>query len=241
MAEPGVRGIYLRAGALILILGVAITVAVVVGLPDVAALRADIAAAGPIAPAAFVLAYALATLAPVPKSVLSAIAGLLFGLVAGIVLVLVAAMLGALAAFLLGRVLGRGAVQRFTGARVARVDELLSRRGLIAVIGLRLVPVVPFTAINYTAGLTGVRLRDFTLGTAVGILPGTVAYVTLGTYGSAPGSWPFILSAAALGLLTAAGVVAARRSRARAASVAAEVTHGQTGGSTAAPSPSRQH
>lgn len=246
MAEPGVRGIWLRGGVLILILGAAITAAVVVGLPDVAALQADIAAAGPAAPVVFVLVYSAVTLAPVPKNVLSAVAGLLFGLVTGIALVFVAAMLGALMAFWLGRVLGRGAVERFTGARVARVDELLARRGVMAVIGVRLVPVVPFTAINYTSGLTGVRLRDYTVGTAVGIVPGTVAYVTLGTYGSEPVSWPVALSAAALGLLTAAGVVAARRSRARSAS---EVTAGRPSeeddsgeGDDAAvvPSPSRQ-
>ena len=246
MAQPGARGIWLRAGVLILILGVAITAAVMVGLPDVAALQADIAAAGPVAPFAFVLAYALATLAPVPKNVLSAVAGLLFGLVAGIALVFVAAMLGALAAFWLGRVLGRGAVERFTGARVARVDALLARRGVMAVIGVRLVPVVPFTAINYTSGLTGVRLRDYTVGTAVGIVPGTVAYVTLGTYGSQPVSWPVALAATALGLLTAAGVVAARRSRARAASEVAagpqsEVDDSGEGDDPAvASSPSRQ-
>jgi uncharacterized membrane protein YdjX (TVP38/TMEM64 family) len=149
-------------------------------------------------------------------------------------------------AFWLGRVLRRGAVERFTGARVARVDKLLARRGVMAVIGVRLVPVVPFTAINYTSGLTGVRLRDYTLGTALGIVPGTVAYVTLGTYGSEPVSWPVALSAAALGLLTAAGVLAARRSRAR---VASEVTagtqseeddSGEGGDAAMAPSPSPQ-
>ncbi len=218
MAEPGTRGLFLRGGVFLLVLSVAITAAVVVGLPDVAALHADIAAAGPAGPAVFVLVYAVATLAPAPKNVLSAVAGLLFGLVAGIALVFVAAMLGALTAFWLGRVLGRGAVERFTGARVARVDELLSRRGVMAVIGVRLVPVVPFTAINYTAGLTAVRLRDYVIGTAVGIVPGTVAYVTLGTYAAEPVSWPFAISAAVLGLLTVAGVVAARRSQARAAS-----------------------
>lgn len=244
--EPRVRGLWLRGGLLVLILAAAIIAAAVVGLPDVAALQSDIAAAGPAAPVVFVLAYAALTLAPVPKNVLSAVAGLLFGLVTGIALVFVAAMLGALTAFWLGRVLGRGAVERFTGARVARVDELLARRGVMAVIGVRLVPVVPFTAINYTSGLTGVRLGDYTLGTAVGIVPGTVAYVTLGTYGSAPVSWPVALSAAALGLLTAAGVVAARRSRARAASEVTPATRSEGDDSgdgvdpAVAPSPSRQ-
>ncbi len=101
----------------------------------------------------------------------------MFGLAAGIAIVLVAAVLGAIVAFGLGRTLGRDAVQRFTGTRVARVDALLRRRGILAVIGLRLVPVVPFTAVNYAAGLTSVGVRDYVLGTAVGIVPGTVAYV----------------------------------------------------------------
>ena len=233
MAEPGVRRLITRAGVLILLLGASIVVALLVGLPDVASVRADIATAGPAAPAVFVLAYAVVTLAPVPKNVLSAVAGLLFGLAAGIALVFVAAMLGALMAFWLGRALGREAVERFTGARVARVDDLLSRRGVVAVIGVRLVPVLPFTAINYTAGLTGVRLRDYVTGTAVGILPGTVAYVTLGTYGAEPASWPFVISAAALGLLTAAGLANGRRSRTRSRADAVEGTqaraddHGQ--------------
>ncbi len=48
---------------------------------------------------------------------------------------------------------------------------------------MRLVPVLPFTAINYAAGLTSVRTRDYTIGTAVGIVPGTVSIVALGTFG----------------------------------------------------------
>ncbi len=129
----------------------------------------------------------------------------------GVALVLVAALLGAVGAFGLGRVLGRDAVERLTGARVARLDGLLRRRGLIAVIGMRLIPVLPFTAINYAAGLTAVRIRDYVIGTAVGIVPGTVAFVALGAYGSSPGSWPFILAVIALVGLTAGGAALARR------------------------------
>ena len=142
-------------------------------------------------------------------------AGVLFGLVLGIVVVLLAALLGALAAFALGRALGRDAVERITGAQVARVDALLHRRGLLAIIGVRLIPVLPCTAINYAAGLTGIRTRDYLIGTALGIIPGTIAFVALGTYSASPGSWPFILAVIVLVVLTAGGAALARRSRRR--------------------------
>lgn len=85
------------------------------------------------------------------------------------------------------------------------MDALLRRRGLLAVIGVRLIPVLPFTAINYAAGLTAVGTRDYVMGTAVGIVPGTVAWVALGSYGTEPASWPFAAAVAALVLLSAGG------------------------------------
>lgn len=158
------------------------------------------------------LLYTLVTLLPLPKNVFAALAGVLFGLLLGVVVVLVAALLGAAAAFALSRALGRDAVERITGTRVARVDALLNRRGTPAVIAVRLVPILPFTVVNYAAGLTSVRTRDYAIGTVVGIVPGTAAFVALGTFGTAPGSWPFLTSAAVLVVLTAGGLLAARRS-----------------------------
>lgn len=205
----------IRAAVLVVLVGAATAVALTVGLPDVAEIRAWVAALGPLAPPLFVLLYAAATLAPLPKNVLSAVAGLVFGLAAGIAIVLVAAVLGAIVAFGLGRTLGRDAVQRFTGTRVARLDALLRRRGILAVIGLRLVPIVPFTAVNYAAGLTSVGVRDYLLGTAVGIVPGTVAYVALGVYGSEPDQWPFVAAVIVLLALSIGGAALARRARSR--------------------------
>ncbi|WP_081975496.1 TVP38/TMEM64 family protein [Modestobacter caceresii] len=194
---------------------VAAVVAGLIGSPDPEQLAADVTAMGPAAPAAFVLLYAVVTLAPLPKNVLTVIAGLLFGLVEGTVLVLVGALLGAVAAFGLGRVLGRDAVDRITGHRVTRIDALLRRHGFLAVLGVRLVPVLPFTAINYAAGLTAVRNRDYFIGTALGIIPGTIAYASLGAYGTTPGSWPFAVAVLALVALTVGGAATAHRYRRR--------------------------
>lgn len=163
-------------------------------------------------PAVFILGYAALTLTPVPKNVLSIGAGVVFGAAGGVGVVVVAALLGASAAFWLGRWLGREAVENYTGARVGRLDEVLRRRGVGAVVGVRLVPVLPFTAINYLAGLTSVAWWPYLLGTALGILPGTVSYVTLGAFGRQFG-WQVQAAAAVLGLLILAGLVVAVRKR----------------------------
>ncbi|WP_035779894.1 TVP38/TMEM64 family protein [Arthrobacter sp. H14] len=201
-----------------LILGIIIVAATVIVLtvpiPDVEELRARVERAGWWGPVGFVLGYAALTLAPVPKNVLSIAAGVLFGFGPGLMLVYGAALLGASAAFWLGRHLGRDAVEKFTGTRVQKVDEVLSHRGFIAVVGVRLVPVLPFTAINYSAGLTALGWWPYFLGTMVGILPGTVSFLALGAFGLNFG-WPATLAAAALGILTLAGLIYALRSRRR--------------------------
>ncbi len=210
-----VRAARLRLVLLVVLLASLGAAALAIGVPDAGALRRDVAALGPLAPAVFVLLYAGATLLPLPKNVITAVAGLAFGLVDGVLLVLPGAVLGALAAFGLGRWLGRDAVERLTGTRVARVDALLARRGFVAILVSRLVPVLPFTGINYAAGLTAIRLRDFVLGTAIGIVPGTVAYVALGAYGTSPTSWPFVAAVLALLVLSLGGAwFASRRRRA---------------------------
>jgi uncharacterized membrane protein YdjX (TVP38/TMEM64 family) len=96
------------------------------------------------------------------------------------------------------------------GPRVAGVDRWLTDRGLGAVLFLRLVPLFPFNAVNYGAGLSGLPTATYVAGTAVGILPGTVAFVGLGAGLDDPGSATFLASLALLGVLSAAGVAALR-------------------------------
>lgn len=214
--RPTRRSALVRAAGLLVVVAAGAVVALTVDLPGVASIRASIDAAGAWGPVVFVGLYAVTTLVPIPHAVMSAVAGLVFGLGTGSLLVWAGAVLGSLGSFWVGRLLGREAVERFTGARVARVDALLTRRGLLSMIAVRLVPVLPFTAINYAAGLSAVRLRDYLLGTAVGIVPGTVAYVALGAYATSGLSWPLVAAVAALVALSAVGVLAARRSRRRA-------------------------
>jgi uncharacterized membrane protein YdjX (TVP38/TMEM64 family) len=207
------RAAVVRAGALVLIVLAAIGLAVVLGTPDVAAMRSRVDAAGRWGPALFFVLYAGLTLLPSPKALLTAAGGALFGLWVGAGLALAAALVGAIASFGLGRLLGRDAVDRLIRGRLARVDEMLADHGLSAVLVVRLVPLVPFTAINYASGLSGVGFRPYVLGSAVGMVPGSLAYAALGAYGTNP--WGLAAAGSVLVVLVVGGSWWARRLDAR--------------------------
>lgn len=202
-----------RLAAFLAVVIAIVVVAATVGLPSAAQLRGTLAPLGWWAGVGFAALYAALSLSPLPKTVFTLAAGATFGVAEGLASVLAGALLGAVSGFYLGRALGRDAVHQLIGMRLDRLDELLARRGFSAVLVARLVPVVPFTALNYAAGLTAVRFRDFLLATFFGILPATAAYVTIGAYGLRPGSWPLWAAIGALAALTAAGAVAGCRRR----------------------------
>lgn len=201
----------LRLVGLVVLIAAVIVLAVVVGLPDLSQLRRQFAGTGLLGAIGFAALYAALSLLPLPATVLTIAAGAVFGLARGLPIVLVGASSGALAAFYLGRVLGRDVVQRLTGTRLQTVDVLMTRRGFWTVLTLRLIPLVPFNALNYLSGLTALRPSTYLAATVLGIVPATTAYVAAGAYGARPGSWPFLTALAALALLTVGGFVAKRR------------------------------
>ncbi len=140
-------------------------------------------------PLVFALCYVLAVVALVPGSVLNASAGALFGVGVGTLAVLAGATAGAALSFGLARLLGRPAVARYTGSgRLARLDAFLSRRAFESVLVLRMASVFPFGAVNYGAGVAGIRFAPYITGTALGIVPGTLVYTGLGDALREPGS-----------------------------------------------------
>lgn len=181
--------------------------------PDVATVQGWAAGSGWAGPVAFTLLYAALVVALVPATVLTLTAGLIFGGGLGALVTIAGATGGAVVAFALARAGGRGAVERLESGQLAQVDDWLGQRGLAAVITLRLVPLVPFSAANYAAGLTAIRGRHFALGTAIGIVPGVLVYTTLGASITEPTGPLFLAAVAALLALTLGGSVALRRSR----------------------------
>jgi len=98
-----------------------------------------------------------------------------FGPLSGFVYALGGAMLSALATYGVGRLLGRNALQRLSGPRLNTLNRHLARQGVLAIFTVRIIPVAPFTVINLVAGATHIRLRDYLLGSLLGMLPGLIA------------------------------------------------------------------
>lgn len=128
------------------------------------------------APAIFVGAYGVAMALALPGTVLTLAGGALFGFWWGVVFNTLGANLGANAAFLLARWLGRDGVKRLAGDRLDRLDRATREYGFRSLMALRLVPVIPFNALNFGSGLTAMSWGTYAAATAIGILPGTVVY-----------------------------------------------------------------
>jgi uncharacterized membrane protein YdjX (TVP38/TMEM64 family) len=133
--------------------------------------------------AIFAVVYVAATVLLLPGSVLTAGAGFAYGPVWGTLLVSPVSVAAATLAFVLGRTVARGWIARRIAGnpRFAAVDEAIGESGLKIVLLLRLSPLFPFNLLNYALGLTRLRLRDYVVASALGMLPGTILYVYLGS------------------------------------------------------------
>lgn len=142
-----------------------------------------VAGLGAWGPVIFIVIYILACVFFIPGSILTLGAGFVFGVVKGSIVVSIAATLGATCAFLVGRYIARGwVVKRIRGnPKFASIDEAVGKEGW-KIVGLtRLSPVFPFVLLNYAYGLTRVSLRDYFFASWIGMLPGTVMYVYIGS------------------------------------------------------------
>src|SRR5216683_405301 len=138
---------------------------------------------GPWGPVIFVGLYVVATVLFIPGSVLTLGAGAVFGVALGSVCVSIGATLGATAAFLVGRYLARDAIARKIAKHetFAAIDRAVADEGWKIILLTRLSPVFPFTLLNYAFGLTRVKLSHYVLASWLGMIPGTVMYVYLGS------------------------------------------------------------
>ena len=176
-------------------------------------LHAMVGGSGAWGPVAFAAIKVVSIVLGIPTTPVTMAGGALFGAVWGSLLNWAAATAGAVLCFAVGRHLGRDGVQRLLRGRLARWDDGLAGDGFWFVLMLRLVPLFPFNVINYAAGLTAVSFRDYTLATALGIIPGTVAFTVLGDAAVQASPLRMGIALGLLGLLALLPVVVRRRRR----------------------------
>lgn len=169
-----------RAVATAVGIAIVVAVALLVPLPTAVQLRDWAPSVGPWFPLAFLAAHVVVTVVPIPRTAFTLAAGLLFGPVLGVLIAVSASAASALIALLLVRAAGWQLNRLARHRAVERIDQRLRERGWLAVLSLRLIPVVPFSALNYAAGASAVRALPFTLATVAGLLPGTAAVAVLG-------------------------------------------------------------
>lgn len=148
---------------------------------DVEEIRRTVAATGPAAPVTYAVASAVLGAVFVPGSILAAGSGMLFGPITGVFVTLGAAVGTAVVASRVGRRAGRDSARALLGTqRADRIDSLIERRGLWAVVGQRFVPGISDALASYAFGAFGVPLWQMAVGSLIGSAPRAFAYTALG-------------------------------------------------------------
>ena len=178
-------------------------------------------AGSPVAPLVFLALHVAASLLFVPRTLLAIVAGLAFGMWWGTLWAALGSVVGAVAGFLVARYVNSGLIDGANWARLAGPLGRVERGGWRAVAMVRLIPVVPHSLSNYVLGLTRLRVLPYAVGSLLGQLPLTVAYVDLGAAGGrvmrGAGGWlmPTAIGATALALSLLIPVIVRRRWRTR--------------------------
>lgn len=166
---------------------IAITATIIAILPDanrsLSRLLEAIQSLGPWGPLSMIAVYIVACVLFIPGSILTIGAGFIFGIPLGVATVSIGSTLGAGAAFLFSRTLLRGFLRRKieSNCRFLALDEAVREHGFKIVLLTRLSPVLPFNLLNFAFGVTSVSFRDYMVASWIGMLPGAVLYVYIGS------------------------------------------------------------
>ncbi|WP_229675741.1 TVP38/TMEM64 family protein [Hoyosella rhizosphaerae] len=169
-----------RISAALFIVVVAVVVFMSVPVPTVAEMRIWAADLGPLFLLAFAVVNFVVILFPVPRTMFTVTGGVLFGVLPGIAISIVAGALAAVVSLIVVRTVARDYVHaRISMQAFHDVNERLARRGWLAVASLRLIAPLPFSIVNYSCGLSSIRVMPFTVATIIGMIPGTTGVILL--------------------------------------------------------------
>ena len=141
-------------------------------------LRELIAGYGALAPAIYILIYALAPVLLLPGLPITIAGGILFGPFWGVVYTIAGSTIGASLAFLVARYVARDWVAaRLTGPKWEKLDSEVAQHGWKVVAFTRLIPAFPFNLLNYAFGLTKVPFVHYVVASFVCMLPACIAFI----------------------------------------------------------------
>jgi phospholipase D1/2 len=119
-------------------------------------------------------AYVIGSLLLVPITAIILVTAIIFGPILGSLYSVLGSLAGAVATYAIGRLLGQDFVRKIAGAKWRRLEKKIEQTGIVAVATLRLLPIAPFTVVNIVSGAFKVPLRDYILGSLLGLAPGIV-------------------------------------------------------------------
>ena len=125
----------------------------------------------------FAMYVAVTALSLPGAALLTLAAGAVFGLVTGLIIVSFASTIGATLAFLFSRFMFKDSVQKKFSSQLKTINDGVEKEGTFYLFTLRLIPVVPFFAVNLLMGLTPIKTLAFAWVSQLGMLPGTAVFV----------------------------------------------------------------
>jgi uncharacterized membrane protein YdjX (TVP38/TMEM64 family) len=170
-----------------------------------AIIKSEVVEWGVWGPLVYMLLYAVGPSFLVPGAVMTIAGGLAFGTARGSVYSLIGADVGAVVAFGAGRFLGRSFVESIVGPRFETMLQRIARNGFQIILYLRIVPVIPYNALNLLAGATPITFRDYFWASMIGMIPGTILFAFLGDALWHPLSPRFFLALGLIGVSLACG------------------------------------
>ncbi len=138
---------------------------------------------GPWSPLVFILLYSLAPVLFIPGTVMTLIGGFIFGIYWGFLYSMIGGVIGASLAFLVGRYIADDWAEEKSHAMLRDVKRGVEKDGWRYIAFTRLVPIFPYSILNYAFGLTKISLLTFALTSFISLIPGTLAYSYIGYVG----------------------------------------------------------
>lgn len=167
------------------------------------------------APLIFILLFTLAPLIFFPDGILALAGGLIFGFAWGSFYIVLGALCGGTLSFYLARLYGNKMREKLAHEKLINFQTRVKKHGFVMILLLRLVPLVPFNIISYSAGFSTIRYRDFFFATLLGMFPGVLVYANIGAQSLSFGSREFYISVGLLIVLVVVSMVLKQRVKKR--------------------------